>query len=146
LQQINKFTQSIIGVNTWPINAIFIGDFEKIKNTLLQKGWKEAKISFPVFWNYKKADITLEKEEFILKIWKTNYSFSNHKILVGLIVKLNNSGLIPKFSPDIDEGKNLLKKEFKGKEIKLIKPFIGKDILGNSFFTNGKCIKIIFYH
>ena len=28
----------------------------------------------------------------------------------------------------------------------IIKPFIGKDILGNSFFTNGKCIKIIFYH
>jgi len=75
LQQINKFTQSIIGVNIWPINVVFIGDFEKFKNTLLQKGWKEAKIPLPVFWNYKKADITLEKEEFIIKIWKTNYSF-----------------------------------------------------------------------
>ena len=61
LQQINKFTQSIIGVNTWPINVVFIGDFEKIKNTLLQKGWKEVKIPFPVFWNYKNADLTLKK-------------------------------------------------------------------------------------
>jgi hypothetical protein len=44
-----------------PINVIFIDDFEKIKNTLLQKGWKEVKIPFPVFWNYKNADLTLKK-------------------------------------------------------------------------------------
>jgi undecaprenyl-diphosphatase len=141
-KNINKFTQSIIGINTWPINVIFIGNFEKIKNSLIQKDWKISKIPLPIFWNYKKADLTLKKGSYILKIWKTNYLISNHHILVGLIIKLNSSHFIPNFSSDIDASRKFLEKEFKSKEIQLIKPFIGKDILGNHFFTNGKCAMI----
>jgi len=141
-KNINKFTQNIIGINAWPINIIFIGNFEKIKNSLIQKDWKISKILLPIFWNYKKADLTLKKDKFILKIWKTDYLISNHHILVGLIIKLNSSHFIPNFLPDIDASRKFLEKEFKNKEIQLIKSFIGKDILGNSFFTNGKCIVI----
>jgi len=141
-KNINKFTQNIIGINTWPINVIFIGNFEKIKNSLIQKDWKISKIPLPIFWNYKKADLTLKKDKFILKIWKTDYLISNPHIFVGLIIKLNSSHFIPNFSPDIDASRKFLEKEFKSKEIQLIKPFIGKDILGNPFFTNGKCAMI----
>ena len=144
LKKINPFTQSIIGINTWPVNVIFIGKFEKTKKTLIKKGWKITKIPLPVFWNYKRANITLKKEGYILKLWKSRYIYLNNKVIVGVIVKFNNSSLIPRFLPDIDDARKFLEKEFRGEKIQLVKPYIGIDILGNNFFTDGKCLVIDF--
>jgi len=154
----NHFTQSLAGFNTWPINIIFIdSSLEKLKNHLQKAGWKRYKKSFikslPIYWNYKKANLFLIKHEkqknYLLKIWRTNFLTLEKKyIFVATAIETDEYiwQMIPKFSQDIDNARlfvvDTLKKIDISKNSKMYNlngAFIGEDILGNSYFSDGKC-------
>lgn len=111
---------------------------------------------YPSFWNSKIQDLSFTKiseqnwlnNAHQIKIWHTNFLLKNgNNIYVGM-VNANEGfkwGIIPKLAPDLDTERELLYQDIDhtGKmeshlKAQLIKPLIGKNFIGNEFFTDGK--------
>jgi membrane protein DedA with SNARE-associated domain/membrane-associated phospholipid phosphatase len=126
-----------------------------VKALILGTSYPSAPIS-PSFWNAKIQDISFAKvpgsnwlrNARHVKIWRTNFLLKNGaKIYVGL-VNANHGftwGIIPKISPDLDTERELLDQDLilTGKiesyaKVQLVKPLIGKNFIGDQFFTDGK--------
>jgi len=154
----NRLTQSLVGLDSWPVNLIFIDDsLKSLKKTLEKAKWsdkdKNLRNILPIYWNYKKANLFMtnksNKKTYLLKIWKTNkLTEKNRQIFVATAVAIDGYDwkIIPKYKIDIDNARlhvnNLLKKSTissKSKTIQLSKAFVGNDILGNQYLTDGKC-------
>jgi hypothetical protein len=110
----------------------------------------------PSFWNKKIQDLSFAKvpgrnwlsNAHHVKIWRTNFLLKNgNNIYVGM-VNANNGlkwGIIPKIAPDLDAEREMLYQDLNrsGKieshlKIQLVKPLIGKNFIGDEFFTDGK--------
>ncbi len=89
-----------------------------------------------------------------LRIWSTN---SLHKIGSYIYVGMANAvdglkwGIIPQISPDLDTERELLYQDLKSigiidshLKMQLVKPLIGKNFMGEQFFTDGKLYIITF--
>jgi membrane protein DedA with SNARE-associated domain/membrane-associated phospholipid phosphatase len=126
-----------------------------VKDLILGTPHPSAPIS-PSFWNAKIQDISFAKvpgpnwlsNARHVKIWRTNFLLKNgDKIYVGM-VNANYGfkwGIIPKISPDLDTERDLLNQDLTttGKiesrlKVQLVKPLIGKNFIGDRFFTDGK--------
>ncbi len=126
-----------------------------VKSLTFKKPHPSAPIS-PSFWNTKMQDLSFSKvigENWFsnthhVRIWRTNYFLKNgNNIYVG-VANANNGlkwGIIPILSPDLNAERELLYKDLDltGKiennlKVQLVKSLIGKNFLGDQFFTDGK--------
>ncbi|MBW2164158.1 MAG: LssY C-terminal domain-containing protein [Deltaproteobacteria bacterium] len=126
-----------------------------VKALILKTPHPSAPIS-PSFWNAKIQDISFAKvpgpnwlsNAHHVKIWRTNFLLKNgNNIYVGM-VNANDGfkwGIIPKIVPDLDAERELLYLDLNrtGKieshlKAQLVKPLIGKNFIGDQFFTDGK--------
>ena len=130
-------------------------DISSVKALILKTPHPSAPIS-PSFWNAKMQDISFAKvpgpnwlsNARHIKIWRTNFLLKNgNNIYVGM-VNTNDGfkwGIIPKIAPDLDTERELLCLDLNrtGKieshlKAQLVKPLIGKNFIGDQFFTDGK--------
>lgn len=126
-----------------------------IKALILRIPDSSAPIS-PSFWNKKIQDLSFAKvpgrnwlsNAHHVKIWRTNFLLKNgNNIYVGM-VNANNGfkwGIIPKIDPDLDAEREMLYQDLNRTEkieghlkAQLVKPLIGKNFIGDKFFTDGK--------
>jgi membrane protein DedA with SNARE-associated domain len=126
-----------------------------IKALILKTSYPSAPIS-PSFWNAQIQDISFAKvpgpnwlrNARHVKIWRTNFLLKNgDKIYVGM-VNANHGfkwGIIPKINPDIDAERESLYQDLNraGKieshlKVQLVKSMMGKNFIGDQFFTDGK--------
>jgi membrane protein DedA with SNARE-associated domain len=126
-----------------------------IKALIMKIPYPSAPIS-PSFWNTKIQDLSFAKvtgANFLrnahhVKIWRTNFLLKNgDNIYVGM-VNANDGfkwGIIPKIAPDLDAQRELLYQDLNrtGKieshlKEQLVKSLIGKNFVGDEFFTDGK--------
>ncbi|MDH3329050.1 MAG: LssY C-terminal domain-containing protein [Desulfobulbaceae bacterium] len=136
-------------------NANMSSFIKAIKALILKTPHPSAPIS-PSFWNAKIQDLSFAKvtgtnwlsNAHHVKIWHTNFLLQNgNNIYVGL-VNANDSfkwGIIPKIAPDLDIERELLYKDIKltgliesSLKKQLVKALIGKNFIGDQFFTDGK--------
>lgn len=110
----------------------------------------------PSFWNAKTPDISFANVPGInwlrnahhIKIWQTNFLLENGKTIYVGMVNANDGfkwGVIPKIAPDLDTERELLYMSLNrtGKiesalKAQLVTPLIGKNFIGDPFFTDGK--------
>jgi membrane protein DedA with SNARE-associated domain/membrane-associated phospholipid phosphatase len=130
-----------------------------VKLLILKKPHPSAPIS-PSFWNTKMQDLSFAKvsgrnwlsNAHHVKIWRTNFLLKNgNHIYVGM-VNANDGfkwGIIPKIAPDLDVEREILYKDLNhtGKieshmKVQLVKPLIGKNFMGDHFFTDGRAYMI----
>ncbi|MDD5406080.1 MAG: LssY C-terminal domain-containing protein [Sulfurovaceae bacterium] len=133
-----------------------ISSFIKIVETSILKTPHPSALISPSFWNTKIQDLSFAKvsgqnrlnNALHIKIWHTNSLLKNgNNIYVGMI-NANDGfrwGIIPKIAPDLDAGREQLYQDLDhiGKieshqKIQLVKPLIGKNFIGDQFFTDGK--------
>jgi membrane protein DedA with SNARE-associated domain len=126
-----------------------------IKALIMKIPYPSAPIS-PSFWNTKIQDLSFAKVSGTnwfrnaqhLKIWRTNYLLENgENIYVGM-TNVNEGfewGIIPKIAPNLDAEREQLYQDLNrtGKieshlKVQLVKSLIGKNFMGNQFFTDGK--------
>jgi len=126
-----------------------------VKSLILKTPYPSAPIS-PSFWNTKIQDLSFSKvsgrnwlsNAHHVKIWRTNYLLKNgNNIYVGM-ANANNGlkwGIIPIISSDLDAQRellyqhlNLTEKIESNRKVQLVKPLIGKNFMGDQFFTDGK--------
>ena len=126
-----------------------------VKALIVETSYPSAPIA-PSFWNAEIQDISFAKVPGTnwlrnarhVKIWRTYFLLKNGaKIYVGM-VNANYGfkwGIMPKISPDLDTQRNLLNQDLilTGKiesqvKVQLVKPLIGKNFIGDQFFTDGK--------
>jgi len=137
-------------------NKAGISSFIKtVKALILKKSHHSAPIS-PSFWNTKIQDLSFAKmsgENWLsnahhIKIWRTNCLMKNgNNIYVGM-ANANDGlkwGIIPITSPDLDAERellyqhlNLTEKTENNRMVQLVKSLIGKNFMGDQFFTDGK--------
>ncbi|ABM03659.1 phosphoesterase, PA-phosphatase related protein [Psychromonas ingrahamii 37] len=139
-----------------------IRSFGKVVNALISKTTYLSAPLSPSFWHAKTQDFSLSKmasEQSFghsqhIKIWRTNslLKTGNH-IYVGMSNTLDGLrwGLIPKISPDLDTARERLYLDLNRKDIiknqlkiQLVAPLIGKNFMGDQFFTDGKAYIIDF--
>jgi undecaprenyl-diphosphatase len=126
-----------------------------VKALILETSYPSAPIA-PSFWNAEIQHISFAKipgpnwlrNARHVKIWRTKFLLKNGaKIYVGMVNA--NYGfkwcIIPKISPDLDTQRDLLNQDLilTGKiesqaKVQLVKPLIGKNFIGDQFFTDGK--------
>jgi len=134
-----------------------ISSFAKaIKALITGKSDPSAPIS-PSFWNEKIEDMSFTKltgsgswldNARHLRIWTTGYTTMNGENIYVAMVNANNGikwGVIPKIASDMDTQRELLLTELEqtGKienttKIQLLQPLIGKNFIGDQFFSDGK--------
>jgi undecaprenyl-diphosphatase len=133
-----------------------ISSFIKAVQALILKTPHPSAPISPSFWNAKIQDLSFAKvpgtnwlsNAHHVKIWRTNFLLKNgNNVYVGL-VNANNGfkwGIIPKIAPDLDTERELLYIDLNrtGKieshlKAQLVKPLIGKNFIGDQFFTDGK--------
>jgi hypothetical protein len=126
-----------------------------VKALILKTPHASAPIS-PSFWNTKIQDIGFAKvpgpnwlsNAHHVKIWRTNFLLENgNGIYVGT-VHANDGfkwGIIPKIAPDLDTERELLYQDLNRTEkienhmkAQFVKPLIGKNFMGDQFFSDGK--------
>ncbi|MEJ2427320.1 MAG: LssY C-terminal domain-containing protein [Deltaproteobacteria bacterium] len=126
-----------------------------IKALIMKVPYPSAPIS-PSFWNTKIQDLSFAKVTGTnwlrnaqhLKIWRTNYLLDNgQNIYVGM-ANANAGfewGIIPKIAPNLDAEREQLFQDLNhtGKilshlKVQVVKSLIGKNFMGNQFFTDGK--------
>jgi membrane protein DedA with SNARE-associated domain/membrane-associated phospholipid phosphatase len=143
-------------------NKANIRSFGKVVNALISKTpYPSAPIS-PSFWHAKTQDFSLSKttgentfsHSQHIKIWRTN---SLLKTGSHIYVAMSNTldglrwGVIPKISPDLDTAREQLYLDLNRLDIikrqlkkQLVEPLIGKNFMGDQFFTDGKAYIITF--
>jgi len=133
-----------------------ISSFIKSAKALISKTPHPSAPISPSFWNAKIQDISFAKvpgqkwfsNAHHIKIWHTNYYLKNgNNIYVGM-VNANDGfkwGIIPEISPDLDAERELLYLDLDRTgnienhwKVQLVKPLIGKNFIGDQFFTDGK--------
>jgi len=125
-----------------------------IKAFILRIPGSAAPLS-PSFWNTKIQDLSFVKMPWQnwlnnahhLKIWRTNFSLKNGKNIYVGMANTNEGfkwGIIPKLAPDLDTERKLLYQDLDrtGKieshlKVQLVKPLIGRNFIGDEFFTDG---------
>jgi undecaprenyl-diphosphatase len=126
-----------------------------VKALLLKIPNRSAPIS-PSFWNTKIQDLGFAKvpgqnwlsNAHHLKIWRTNFRLKNGDYIYVGMVNVNDGfkwGIIPKIAPDLDTERELLYRDLNrtGKiksylKTQLLQPLIGKNFIGDQFFSDGK--------
>jgi len=126
-----------------------------VKALILKVPHPDAPIS-PSFWNAKIPDISFTNVPGInwlrnahhVKIWQTNFLLKNGMTIYVGMVNANEGfkwGIIPKLAPDLDTERELLYMYLNrtGKiesaiKAQLVTPLIGKNFIGDPFFTDGK--------
>jgi undecaprenyl-diphosphatase len=126
-----------------------------VKAFMLKTPYPSAPIS-PSFWNTNIQDLSFSKVSgrswprhvHHVRIWRTNYLLKNGKNIYVGMVNANDGfkwGIIPKIAPDLDAERELLYQDLNhtGKleshsKLQLVKPLIGKNFIGDQFFTDGK--------
>lgn len=126
-----------------------------VKALILKTPHPSAPIS-PSFWNAKMQDLGFAKvpgpnwlrNTHHLKIWRTNFLLKNGNTLYVGSVNANDGfrwGIIPKIAPDLDSERELLSRDLDrtGKieshvEAQLVRSLIGKNFIGDQFFSDGK--------
>ena len=155
----NKSLKKSIRLAGWHFaDKLSLTSIEKSINALIfNKAYQNAPIS-PDFWNYRVNNFGIEK---LIKgygirlrhhgrIWKTCYRIDDKNIYVASVsFDTRLEWIIHKISPNIDKEreyflKSLLSKHLvkKYKAIQLVKPFVGYNFYGDSFFTDGKAYVI----
>jgi undecaprenyl-diphosphatase len=133
-----------------------ISSFVKAIKALILKTPHPSAPILPAFWNAQIQDLSFAKvpgpnwlsNAHHIKIWRTNFLLKNgKKIYVGM-VNANDGfkwGIMPKIAADLDTERELLYLDLNrtGKienhlKVALVKPLIGKNIIGDQFFTDGK--------
>ncbi len=133
-----------------------ISSFIKAVQALILKTPHPSAPISPSFWDAKIQDLSFAKvpgtnwlrNAHHVKIWRTNFLLKNgNNVYIGL-VNANNGfkwGIIPKIAPDLDAERELLYLDLNrtGKieshlKAQLVKPLIGKNFIGDQFFTDGK--------
>ncbi len=128
---------------------------EAVKALLSTKPHPSTPIS-PSFWNAKIQDLSFAKvpgtnwlsNALHVKIWRTNFVLKDgNNIYVGM-VNANDGfewGVVPKIAPDLDTERELFYIDLNrsGKieshvKVQLVKPLIGKNFIGDQFFTDGQ--------
>ncbi|MGB3398645.1 MAG: LssY C-terminal domain-containing protein, partial [Candidatus Deferrimicrobiaceae bacterium] len=125
-----------------------------VKALISKKPHPSAPIS-PSFWNTKMQDLSFAKvsgrnwlsNAHHVKIWRTNFLLKNGNNLYIGMVNANDGfkwGIIPKIAPDLDVERELLYQDLNhtGKiesqlKVQLVKSLIGKNFMGDQFFTDG---------
>lgn len=152
-----KFTQSIVGIDAWPVNLIIAADSPATLLACFHKaGWQRVEKGFlkllPLFWHYRSAYLTMQKRVgerlFFIKIWHTDARMHNAHIFVATAASVDRYRwqILPDFTADIDSARDLavesLQKAGVVKERKpvalLKRAVIARDILGEHYFTDGK--------
>ena len=126
-----------------------------IKALILKKPHPSAPIS-PAFWNMNIQDFGLSKVPGLnwlsnahhIKIWRTNHRLENGKKIYVSLVSANYGfrwGIIPQVLADLDTERERLYLDLKrmGKidhqmKVALVRPLIGKNFMGDQFFSDGK--------
>jgi membrane protein DedA with SNARE-associated domain/membrane-associated phospholipid phosphatase len=129
--------------------------FKAIESWIRREPYPSAPIS-PSFWNAKIQEISFAKVPNInwlkdaqhIKIWRTHFILGNEKTIYVGMVNANDGfkwGIIPKINPDLDSEResfytdlNKTGKIAAYRKTQLVKPLIGKNFLGDQFFTDGK--------
>ncbi|MBU0961111.1 MAG: LssY C-terminal domain-containing protein [Proteobacteria bacterium] len=129
--------------------------YNAVKALIFNTPHPSAPIS-PSFWNAKIQDIGFAKVPGAnwlrnarhIKIWRTDFLLKNGKSIYVAMVNANDGfkwGIIPKIAPDLDTERELLyldlnetgKIESHQRE-QLVIPLIGKNFIGDQFFSDGK--------
>ena len=128
---------------------------QAVKASILKTPHPSVLIS-PSFWNTKIQDLSFAKvpgpnwlsNAHHVKIWRTNFLLENgNSIYVGM-VNANDGfrwGIIPKIAPDLDAEREQLYQDLDRTEkieshlkAQPVKSLIGKNFIGDPFFTDGK--------
>ena len=130
-----------------------------VKALVFKKPYPLAPIS-PSFWNasiqdfnfIKPIDVNRFSDAHHLRIWRTNSLLESRRhIYVGMANAVDgvNWWGIPTIAPDLDAEREFVLHELKqagetdhDRKVHLVKPQIGKNFLGNQFFTDGKAYVI----
>lgn len=138
------------------VEVIDFASFIKAVKAFILKIPGSAAPMYPSFWNSKIQDLSFTKisgpswlnNAHQIKIWHTNFLLNNGKNIYVGMVNANEGfrwGIIPKLAPDLDTERELLYQDIDhaGKmeshvKAQLVKPLIGKNFIGNEFFTDGK--------
>jgi len=134
--------------------ANVLSSVEAVKALLLKNLHYSAPIS-PSFWNMKMQDLSFAKmigedrpgSARHLKIWHTNSFMADGNIIYVAMVNANDGfkwGVIPRISPDLDSDRELLYQDListakieSHTKMQFVKPLIGKNFMGDQFFTDG---------
>jgi len=126
-----------------------------VKSLIVKTPHPSAPIS-PSFWNAKIQNLSFVKlsgrnwlsHAHHVKIWRTNFLLKNGKNIYVAMANANSGfkwGIIPKIDPDLDTERELLYLDLNrtGKieshqKVQLVKSLIGKNFIGDQFFTDGK--------
>ncbi len=153
IQNADYFTQSLLGLNAWPINIVFISkSTDNLLQALKKSKYYPAKNSIlkflPIYWKYKGSLFSLKNKNFLLKIWKTNFiSPSKKHIFVATVIKIDSYqwSIIPKFSKNLTNARNYIYNSLKKRgeilksiTVQLRQPFFAFDILNDKYFSDGK--------
>ncbi|MBM2818164.1 MAG: phosphoesterase, PA-phosphatase related protein [Parcubacteria group bacterium] len=185
LNQLPRFTETIIGENQEPISLIIIArEDQSLIGSIRAVGWHLAdridissfarfekaailKEDYPTapmtpsFWNYKVNDFGFEKqtdaknasERHHARFWRTEFeTVDGARVYVGTAsLDMGMKWLIThKIKSDIDTEREFLFNDFKDKglilnyeKIQSVPPTLGKNFLGDQFFTDGKLYLIV---
>lgn len=141
------------------------GDFttftKAFKALVLKVPYHAAPIS-PSFWNTKIQDISFAKvpaanwltNAHHVKIWRTSSVLKNGERIYLAMANANDGmkwWIFPEISPDLDAEREHLYLDLdrtgkveSSKKIQFVKPLIGKNFMGDQFFTDGKAYIITF--
>lgn len=133
-----------------------VRSFTKVVNALMLKTAYPSSPISPSFWNAKTQDFSLSKmtgknafsHSHHVKIWRTNSLLkTGSHVYVGMSNAIDGLrwGIIPKISPDLITARERLYLDLNRSEIiesqlkiQLVEPLIGKNFMGDQFFTDGK--------
>jgi len=126
-----------------------------VKALIVRTPHPSAPIS-PSFWNAKIQDLSFAKvpgpnwlsNAHHVKIWRTDFLLQDGSKIYVALVNANAGftwGIIPKISPDLDTEREQLYQDLahtgmikSDQKVQLVKPLIGKNFVGDQFFTDGK--------
>jgi len=139
--------------------ANFSAFIRTVQFLISKKTYPSAPIT-PSFWNTKIEDLSFAKVSggkwfsniHHVRIWRTNNLLRDgDNIYVGM-ANANAGlkwGIIPKISPDLDAERELLYRDLNltgkigsNQKVQLVRSLIGKNFVGDQFFTDGKAYVI----
>lgn len=156
-----RYTQSLIGLDAWPVNLIVAADSQiRLSEAFFKAGWHRAGTKviqlLPIFWSGEHALLSFEKTEkkqrYFVKIYQTDALLQGKKPLFVAVtgaIEHFTWGIVPKFIPDVDVARefaaeSLRRNGFVLNEhiLALQKPLIATDIMDNAYFTDGNAVII----
>lgn len=155
------FTSDMLKANWQLAESITLRSAEKLsKDVLLNEPYPTAPVT-PSFYNAEPNDYGFEKQtetnsiraRHHARFWNTGYLTPSGYLYIGT-VSLDTGikwGITHHIAPDIDTDRDLLVSDLtqagvveKSELVQFIPPSLGKNFLGDQFFTNGKAALIVF--